>query len=92
MNAPGKRYIVTVSLLAFNLCLIAQQAADSIIWSSQIDQVVVTAQFAPTDTRESVNAVRILNRKIIEQRGAVNLQELLQTEPNLRITQDAHFG
>ena len=92
MNLPGKRYIVTVILLAFNLCLIAQQAADSIIWSSQIDQVVVTAQFAPTDTRESVNAVRILNRKIIEQRGAVNLQELLQTEPNLRITQDAILG
>ena len=85
-------HLIVLVLLAFKPKMNAQQAMDSIVWSSHLDQVVVTAQFAPTDTRESVNAVKIINRKIIEQRGAVNLQELLQTEPNLRITQDAILG
>ncbi|MEO1259697.1 MAG: TonB-dependent receptor [Bacteroidota bacterium] len=54
--------------------------------------VVVTAQFAPTDSRETVNSVRILDQKTIEKKAAVNLLELLQTEANLRISQDAIFG
>jgi len=57
-----------------------------------MDQVVVTAQFTPTDTRETVNSVRVLNRKTIEQRGVLTLQELLQAEPNLRISSDPILG
>lgn len=57
-----------------------------------LSTVVITAQFAPTDSREAVNSVRILNQKNIENRGAVNLQELLLTEANLRISQDQFFG
>ncbi|MCY7330273.1 MAG: TonB-dependent receptor [Saprospiraceae bacterium] len=57
-----------------------------------IREVVVTAQFAPTDVRQTVNSVRVLNRATIEQRAAVNLEELLQTEPNLRLSQDAVLG
>lgn len=68
------------------------QVANDSMMSSLIDQVVVTAQFTPTETRETVNSVRVLNRKTIEQRGVLNLQELLQAEPNLRITQDPILG
>ena len=71
--------------------LCAQQQRDTIM-EDKIDQVVITAQFTPTDTRETVNSVRVINRKTIEQRSVVNLQELLQTEPNIRITQDAILG
>lgn len=59
---------------------------------SELKQVVVTAQFAPTDLRETVNSVRLLDRKTIEQRAAVNLEELLRNEPTLRISQDAILG
>jgi outer membrane receptor for ferrienterochelin and colicins len=59
---------------------------------AQIHPVVVTAQYAPTDVRQSVNTVRVLNRKTIENRSAVNLEELLQTEPNIRLSQDAILG
>lgn len=62
------------------------------MWTSLIDQVVVTAQFTPTETRETVNSVRVLSRKTIEQRGVLTLQELLQVEPNLRVSQDPILG
>ncbi len=54
--------------------------------------VVITAQFTPTDVRQTVNSVRVLDRKTIERRGAINLEELLQTEPNLRLSQDPALG
>lgn len=72
--------------------LIAQMQPDTITWNKNLDQVVITAQFTPTDTRETVNSVRVLNRKIIEQRSVVNLQELLQTEANIRLSQDPILG
>ncbi|MBL0026409.1 MAG: TonB-dependent receptor [Saprospiraceae bacterium] len=88
--------------MRFSTCLVfffvcsrisfCQESKDSAALSKNLDQVVITAQFAPTDSRETVNSVRVLNRKIIEQRSVVNLQELLQTEPNMRIAQDAILG
>ncbi|GAB4245517.1 MAG: hypothetical protein Kow0027_05990 [Saprospiraceae bacterium] len=54
--------------------------------------VVVTAQFAPTDSRETVNSVRIISEKDIGQKAATNLLELLQTEVNLRISHDPVLG
>ncbi len=72
--------------------LLSQMQQDTSTWKKNLDQVVITAQFTPTDTRETVNSVRVLQRKIIEQRSVVNLQELLQTEPNIRLSQDPILG
>ncbi len=58
----------------------------------ELPTIVVTAQFAPTDSRETVNTVRIIDQKTIEKRASVNLLELLQTEANLRINNDAILG
>lgn len=69
----------------------AAQSLDTLIEDS-IEPVVVTAQFTPTDARHTVNSVRILDRKTIERRGANNLEELLQTEPNLRLSYDMMLG
>lgn len=57
-----------------------------------LSTVVVTAQFAPTESRSAVNSVRVIGQKTIENRAANNLMELLQTEANLRISQDAILG
>ena len=72
--------------------IFAQLTSDTITLSKEMDQVVITAQFTPTDAKETVNSVRVLNRKIIEQKSVINLQELLQTEANIRISQDAILG
>ncbi|MGB4958077.1 MAG: TonB-dependent receptor [Saprospiraceae bacterium] len=85
------KYLACLMILGTSIGLFAQQELDS-LWIKSMDQVVITAQFTPTDTRQTVNTVRILNRKTIEQRGVVNLQELLQTEANIRIAQDPILG
>ena len=88
-----KQFITIFFLIIIPISVIfAQQQRDSTMMEDKIDQVVITAQFTPTDARETVNSVRIISRKMIEQRSVVNLQELLQTEPNIRIAQDAILG
>ncbi len=88
-----KQFVIIFIFITFHLSVLtAQQQRDSTMMEDKIDQVVITAQFTPTDTRETVNSVRVITRKTIEQRSVVNLQELLQTEPNIRITQDAILG
>ena len=57
-----------------------------------LDQVVVTAQYAPTSADKSVHSIRIIDRKRIEQQGAVNLRDLLQKETNMRVSQDNVLG
>ncbi len=81
-------FLILLTLANKTFCQVSKDST----WSSFLDQVVVTAQFTPTETRETVNSVRVLNRKTIEQRGVLNLQELLQAEPNLRISQDPILG
>lgn len=84
----------------FLLCLtfflpattIIAQAVPDTMPDAKIATVVVTAQFTPTDARQSVNSVRVLNRQTIERRSVTSLEELLQTEPNLRIAQDPILG
>jgi outer membrane receptor for ferrienterochelin and colicins len=70
------------------LTLYAQERKDSFA----LDQVVVTGQFTPTDTRSTVNTVKVIGRQQIENRGAANIGELLQAEANIRINQDAILG
>jgi outer membrane receptor for ferrienterochelin and colicins len=72
-------------------CASAQSSRDSLP-DNQLGQVVVTAQFAPTDARQSVSSVRVLSRQTIERRAVTSLGELLQAEPNIRITQDPVLG
>lgn len=85
-----------ITILILTCCpilfLCAQALKDTVTWSKNLDQVVITSQFTPTDTRETVNSVRVLSRKVIEQRSVVNLQELLQTEANIRLSQDPILG
>jgi hypothetical protein len=79
-------FLMQLSVLA------GQQSHNDTLLHKDMDQVVVTAQFSPTDARETVNSVRLINRKTIEQKGASNLQELLQMEANIRISQDPLLG
>ena len=72
--------------------VISAQSAKDTLPDNQLGQVVVTAQFTPTDARQSVSSVRVLNRQTIERRAVASLGELLQAEPNIRITQDPVLG
>lgn len=59
---------------------------------TDLDEVIVTGQFAPQSVRNSVFRVQTIGRAEIEKRGAVNLEQALQNKLNLRITQDLAIG
>lgn len=83
--------IFGLQLLLLPFLAQAQLAPDT-ARQNKLEQVVITGQYSPTDLRQSVNSVRVVNRKTIEQRAALTLEELLQTEPNMRLSQDPILG
>ena len=86
-------FTVLSSLLLTHIALLPLFAqSDSTILGKDLDQVVITAQYAPTDIRQTVNSVKILTSRTIEQRLVLSLYELLQTEPNIRLSQDPILG
>lgn len=70
----------------------AQEARDTIGFSVEIPDVVVTAQYAPTDSKNAVFNVRTIDQANIARRGITNLEQLLQQELNIRISQDLILG
>lgn len=72
--------------------LVGQQSADSIAWNIDLEDIVVTAQYAPTDSRNAIQDIYVIKRETIEGRGANNLEQLLQQEPTIRISQDLVLG
>lgn len=65
---------------------------DSISMSIDLDDIVVTAQYAPTDSKSALHNIRTINRTTIEQQGATNLEQLLLQDLNVRIQQDQITG
>lgn len=84
------------SLLRFSWLIVGAiptfiQSQDTLA-DSKVREVVVTGQYAPTDSRNAVLPVRVLTRERIDRLGANNLEQLLRQELNLRISQDMVLG
>ena len=58
----------------------------------EINEVVVTAQYAPKRVDQSIYKVKVINSRQIEQKAATNLTELLNSDLNIRISQDGALG
>ncbi len=65
---------------------------DSIFTTIDLDQFVVTGQFAPTDSRSSIYDVKVIDRKTIELSGNTNLQQALTNELNIDFKLDQFLG
>lgn len=57
-----------------------------------LQEVVVTGEFEIKTVDQSINRVRTIDRKRIEQQGAVNLKDLLSNELNIRLNTDPELG
>jgi outer membrane receptor for ferrienterochelin and colicins len=57
-----------------------------------LEEVVVTAQYEPQSAQKSVYKVRTISLEQIRERGATRLQDVLNTELNIRFSQDASLG
>jgi len=79
-------------LVLYHTSVLSQDPADTLAWSIDLEDVVVTAQYAPTDSRNAIQDIRVIKRELIERRGANNLAQLLQQEPSIRIQQDVVLG
>lgn len=92
MRLKNSKAVIAIVGLWFGMGTSGMAQTDTLDYDQILDQVVITAQFTPTDTRQTVNSVKVLNRKTIEQRSLVSFQELLQTETNIRVAQDPILG
>jgi outer membrane receptor for ferrienterochelin and colicins len=57
-----------------------------------IDEIVVTAQFAPEKADKSIYNIKVINKMQIETRGANNLSDVLAGELNMRTSYDSQLG
>lgn len=57
-----------------------------------LDQVVITAQYAPGTAEQSLFKVKVINRQKMEAMGAVSLVDVLRNEVNIRVSQDNVLG
>ena len=60
--------------------------------TTQLEQVVVTGQFAPQSMRKSLYKVKTINSKTIEQKAPASVEALLNTEAGIRIANDMALG
>ena len=90
------RYIILCPVLLFAEALCGQVADDSrldSIWRTlELDELVVTAQYAPTHYREAIHQVRVIKAVELRQQGQYSLAEALENQMNLRVTADPVLG
>lgn len=67
------------------------QRTDS-LKSTQLEEVVITGQYEPQSARKSVYQVRTIPMEQFQQRGATRLQDVLNTQLNIRFSQDLALG
>jgi outer membrane receptor for ferrienterochelin and colicins len=60
--------------------------------SENLGEVVVTAQYLPVAESKSVYKVNVINREQIDNRAAITLNQVLNDQLNMRITQDNALG
>jgi outer membrane receptor for ferrienterochelin and colicins len=60
--------------------------------SAILNEVVVTAQYAPNSSEKAVHKIRVIDNKKIEKMAAQNLRDVLTNELNVRISQDNILG
>ena len=66
--------------------------SDSIEIFYQPDDVVITAQYAPTDSKSAIHQVHVIKKKDIAEKQVNNLGELLNLESNIRVSSDLILG
>ncbi|MEM1123142.1 MAG: TonB-dependent receptor [Bacteroidota bacterium] len=91
-RSKGTRFLLMLMAFLAGHVLLGQSDVDTAAWSIDLDDVVVTAQYVPTDSRNALHEIKAIRQEVIQQRGATNLEELLNQEGSIRIRQDLVLG
>jgi len=85
--------LISLGVLLLNINSIsAQKQIKDSTKVEQLEEVIVTAQYAPQSEKNAVYKVRVLSTKTINKKAANNLRELLQQELDLDLEQNSVFG
>lgn len=91
--------LINIKLVVFLVFLMIQKSfaqdvlpQDSVWKDMVIDDLVVTAQYAPTHSKNAIHAVKVITAEQIRRQGQNNLTEVLSNQLNLRITTDPILG
>ena len=85
------KVITSLLILWFSTSCTVGQAQDSLA-TQFLEEVVVTGQFEPQSVSKSVFQVKTIPLEKISSKGAVRLQDVLNTELNIRFSQDLALG
>jgi len=85
--------LLTIVLMSF-LNLQAQEISntDTIAYSVDIDNVVVTGTAVPTSSKKALHKVKTITSAEIQQKGQTQLTEVLAGLPNVRVNYDPILG
>ena len=86
---------ISIPFFFFGVCLAVQlsgQIEDTVTWNLDLDNVVVTAQYAPTHSNNALHRVKVIKALELKQQGFNNLSEVLTNELNLRVSADLQLG
>jgi outer membrane receptor for ferrienterochelin and colicins len=89
--APVKK---AFSILAVSICIASLSYAqeDDSLATINLEDVVITGQYEPQSVERSVFLIRTIPMETIKAKGAVRLQDVLNTELNIRFSQDLSLG
>jgi outer membrane receptor for ferrienterochelin and colicins len=95
IKPPFSILVTHVSFKNFSDTLKSLQPVNVIVLTTKninVGEVVVTAEYAAREARESVHPVMVIGRQQIEQQAAVNLGQLLEQQSGIRISRDMVLG
>jgi outer membrane receptor for ferrienterochelin and colicins len=79
--------------LLFALIIVSVASAqEDTTQARDLSEVVITGQYKPQSVKKSVYQVRTITKERIQQQGASKLQDVLNTELNIRFSQDPATG
>jgi outer membrane receptor for ferrienterochelin and colicins len=82
---------IYITLLSLCSILIATAQEDT-TKAKDLNEVVVTGQYKPQSLKNSVYQVKVISKERIAKQGAAKLQDVLNTELNIRFSQDLATG
>lgn len=84
------RKIVTTGLALLTAFMI--KAQEDTTRAKELGEVVVTGQYKPQSVKNSVYQVRVISKERIQRQAATKLQDILNSELNIRFSQDNATG
>ncbi|MEP2670364.1 MAG: TonB-dependent receptor [Cyclobacteriaceae bacterium] len=87
-----KKMTCSLLLITATIAVRAQGQFGDTLATRFLEDVVITGQFEPQSARKSVYSVRTIPMEIIQARGATKLEDVLNTELNVRFSQDQALG